>query len=443
MIKIIGLGPGSIGDLTLKTLEIMKVANKVYLRTFKHPNVEYIRDTGIEFETFDHMYDTYEDFDTLYMEIAKIVSSEEDVVYAVPGHPLVAEKSVQHIINICEESGKEYEIVSALSFIDAVVSSIKIDPVSGLKIIDGLQLDIQEPDINVSNIVTQIYSPFIACDIKIKLMDYYSDEQEVYMIRAAGVEGEEKIQKMNLYEIDRVQWVDYLTSLYIPPCKENKKYGFKDLVSVMKTLRSEEGCPWDREQTHKSLEKYLIEECYEVIDAIKKDDTENLCEELGDVLLQVVFHSEIAKEYDGFSVNDVCHGITKKMIDRHTHVFSSDICKTSGDVLSNWDKIKMKEKSQETYTKVLKDIPKTFPSLLRAMKVQDKSKKVGFEFPHIDDVIGKIEEEYKEVLDAYKVGNNIEIEEEIGDLLFSIVNFSRFLGLNPEICLTKTTEKFI
>lgn len=443
MIKIVGLGPGSTGDLTLKTLEYMKNAKKVYLRTKKHPNVEYIENMGIEFETFDSMYDSADDFDDLYLKIAKIVSNEDDVVYAVPGHPLVAEKSVGHIIRICEEAGKKYEVVTALSFIDAVITAIKIDPVLGLKVIDGLQLDIQEPDINVSNIVTQVYSPFIACDIKIKLMDYYDDEQEVYLIKAAGVDGLEKIEKMSLFEIDRIEWVDYLTSLYIPPCTVNRKYNFNDLVSIMKTLRSENGCPWDREQTHESLEICLVEECYEVLDAIKNNDTENLCEELGDVLLQVVFHSEIAREYDGFSVKDVVHGITEKMIKRHPHIFEGEKCETSGEVLLTWDKIKMKEKSQDNYTRVLKDIPMSFPSLLRAQKLQEKAKKVGFDFPNIEDIIDKIREEFDEVLTAYKNGNNSEIESEIGDLLFAVVNFSRFLGLNSEICLTNTIEKFI
>ncbi len=443
MIKIVGLGPGSVGDLTLKTLDIMKNSKKVYLRTFKHPNVEYLKENGIVFETFDHLYDSADNFDNLYVDIAKIVSSEEDVVYAVPGHPLVAEKSVEHIINICNKTGKEYEMITALSFIDAVISAVKIDPVGGLKIIDGLQLDIQEPDTSVSNIITQVYSPFIACDIKIKLMDYYDDEQEVYVIRAAGVEGLEKIEKMYLYEIDRVEWVDYLTSLYIPPCTSNKKYNFNDLVSIMKLLRSENGCPWDREQTHESLERCLIEECYEVIEAIRNDDTENLCEELGDLLLQVVFHSEIAKEYDGFSVGDVTNGIARKMIRRHPHIFKDEKCETSNDVLSNWDKIKMEEKKQENYTDILKDIPKSFPSLLRALKLQEKVKKVGFDFENIDDTIEKVKEELEEVLSAYKNGNSQQVEEEIGDLLFSIVNFTRFLKLNPEICLTNTTEKFI
>lgn len=443
MIKIVGLGPGSKGDLTLKTLDIMKNAKKVFLRTFKHPNVEYIKSLGIKFETFDDMYDSSDDFDTLYMDIAKKISEEDDVVYAVPGHPLVAEKSVQHIIDICKKNGKEYEIVTALSFIDAVITSIKIDPVKGLKVIDGLQLDVQEPDTGVSNLITQIYSPFVACDMKIKLMDYYDDEQEVYLVRAAGVEEEERIEKMYLYEIDRAEWVDYLTTLYIPPCDKNKKYNFKDLVSIMSMLRSENGCPWDREQTHESLEKCLIEECYEVLHAIREKDTENLCEELGDLLLQVVFHSEIAKEYDGFNIGDVVNGITKKMVHRHPHIFESDVCNTSNEVLSNWDKIKMTEKNQKTYTDVLKDIPMNFTALMRAQKLQEKVKKVGFEFSSIEETILKVEEEYREVLKAYKSGNNKEIEEEIGDLLFSIVNFSRFLRVNPEICLTNTIEKFI
>lgn len=443
MIKIIGLGPGSSGDLTIKAIEVMKNAKKVYLRTFKHPNVDYIKKSGIIFDTFDGMYDSAEDFDSLYLEIANIIVNEEDVVYAVPGHPLVAEKSVEHIIKMCEQQGREYELITALSFIDAVISAVKIDPVKGLKIIDGLQLDTQEPDTLSSNIVTQMYNKFVASNIKIKLMDYYDDEQEVYIIKAAGVEGLERIEKVCLYEIDRVEWVDYLTSLYIPPCTVNKKHGFKDLVSIINTLRGENGCPWDREQTHESLEKCLIEECYEVIEAIRNKDTENLCEELGDLLLQVVFHSSIASDYDGFSIQDVTNTVTEKMIKRHPHIFSDVSIETSDDVLDNWEAIKMKEKNQESYTKVLKDIPMNFPGLLRAQKLQDKARKVGFDFDNTEETIEKITEELDEMLEAYKGGSKEEIEEEIGDLLFSIVNFSRFLKINSEICLTNTIEKFI
>lgn len=442
MIKIVGLGPGSIGDLTIKAIETMKSAKKVYLRTLRHPNVDYIREQGINFDTFDEMYDNASDFDSLYINIANTIVKEEDVVYGVPGHPLVAEKSVDHIINICKENNMKYELITSISFIDAIISVMEIDPISGIKVVDGLQLEKQEPDTNISNIVTQVYNKLVASNVKIKLMDYYDDEQKVYVIRGAGVEGIEKIEEVFLYEIDRLSWIDHLTSLYIPPCT-NQKYSFNDLINIIKRLRGEKGCPWDKEQTHTSLEKCLIEECYEVIDAIRTENVDNLCEELGDLLLQVVFHSEIAKDYDGFNIKDVTHNISEKMIKRHPHIFENESVSTSDEVLGNWEKIKMKEKSQENYTKVLKDIPINFPALLRAQKVQEKVKKVGFDFENVEDTMRKIEEEYKELLAAYDERNIEEVEEEIGDLLFSIVNFTRFLRLNSEICLTNTIEKFI
>lgn len=344
MIKIVGLGPGSEEDLTLKCINALKYANNLYLRTHKHPCVDYIKSLGIEFKTFDDLYDEGESFDEVYEKIARNIVNLKDVTYAVPGHPLVAEKSVQLILEYSKLQGIEVEIIPALSFVDVITNVLKIDPIEGLKIIDGLELDKQKPDINVGNIITQVYSKMVASDVKLKLMEYYDDEQQVFVIRAAGVKELEKVKKVPLYEIDRIEWIDYLTSIYIPPVTKPKKYNFDNLIDLMKKLRSENGCPWDREQTHESLKRYIVEEAYEVIDAIDNYNMEALCEELGDLLLQVVFHSQIAEENGEFDVKDVINGITNKMIKRHTHVFGEDICETSDDVLLNWEKIKQKEK---------------------------------------------------------------------------------------------------
>lgn len=443
MIRIIGLGPGSEDDLTIKSLNIMKSANTLYLRTEKHPNVEYIKKLGINFHTFDYFYEKGEKFEEVYDKIAAEVMKYDDVVYAVPGHPLVAEKSVQLIIEQAKKKGAEIEIVSAISFIDAVINALKIDPVEGLKIIDGLQLDKQVPDIDVGNLVTQVYSKFVAANIKIRLMEYYNDEQEVYLIRAAGVPGLERVQIMSLYEIDRVNWVDYLTSLYIPPVKNKKRYDFNDLLNVMDKLRSEDGCPWDREQNHETLKKYLIEESYEVIDAIDKDDMEGLSEELGDVLLQVVFHSQIGKEFGEFDIRDVIHGITNKMITRHSHVFGEDKCETSDDVILTWDRNKKKEKNIDSYTEDLKSIPRSLPALMRSYKLQEKAAKIGFDWEDVEGPISKVHEELNEFLEVYKSQEYDKIIEEMGDLLFSIVNVCKFMEIDPELALTGTINKFI
>lgn len=443
MIKIVGLGPGGEQDLTLKSIDIMKNANNLYLRTYKHPNVDYLRSIGIKFETFDSFYDTSMEFDEVYERIAREVVNMDEVVYAVPGHPLVAEKSVQLILEYAGEKGTEVEIVPAISFVDAMIGAVKADPVEGLKIIDGLQLDRQKPDTKVGNVITQVYSRLIASDIKIRLMDVYDDEQEVYMIRAAGVPGLEKIERMPLYNIDRVDWVDYLTSIYVPPVINNKKYDFSDLLEIMEVLRGDDGCPWDREQTHESLREYLIEEAYEVVDAIEGNDMDALSEELGDVLLQVVFHSQIGKEFGEFDIRDVVHGIANKLVNRHSHIFAEDKCSNPKEVEQNWDRIKKEEKNIKSHTEALKLVPRVLPALIRSYKVQEKAAKVGFDWDRVEDAVLKVEEELRELLEVYKGVEVGKITEELGDLFFAVVNVSRFLDINPEFALTKTVEKFI
>ncbi|WP_103896025.1 nucleoside triphosphate pyrophosphohydrolase [Caloramator fervidus] len=443
MIKIVGLGPGSVDDLTLKTIETLKNSSKVFLRTYKHPNVWYLKELGIKFETFDIFYDEGRDFDEVYEKIARRIIEERDCVYAVPGHPLVAEKSVELILKYSKENNIEVEVIPALSFIDAVFNVLKIDPSCGFKLIDGLMLGDQVPDLNTSNVITQVYNKFVAGEIKIKLMEYYDDEQEVYVVRAAGVKDLERIEKVKLYEIDRLDFIDYLTTLYIPPVKEKKRKDFNDLINLVEMLRSPKGCPWDREQTHESLKRYLIEECYEIIESIDKKDYDGLCEELGDVLLHVVFHSQIAKENEYFDIWDVTDGIVRKMIKRHPHVFGDKRIQTAEDVVEIWEKNKMKEKNVKSYTENLKKIPIVLPALLRSLKVQEKASEVGFDWDNVEDALNKIKEEFEELLKVYKTKDNDKILEEIGDLLFAVVNVARFLNVNPEEALNRTTSKFI
>lgn len=221
------------------------------------------------------------------------------------------------------------------------------------------------------------------------------------------------------------------------------KYDLNELIEIMKHLRSENGCPWDREQTHESLKKYLIEETYEVLEAIDLKDKDKIYEELGDLLLQIVFHAQIANENEEFNMDDVISSISRKMIQRHTHVFGDAKADTPDEVVSNWEAIKKKEKGLKTQTGVLKDIPKNLPALMRGYKVQQKAAQVGFDWDDIEDVFKKVDEELQELREAYKDGCKKNISEELGDLLFSVVNLSRFLKVQPEIALTGTTEKFI
>lgn len=237
--------------------------------------------------------------------------------------------------------------------------------------------------------------------------------------------------------------MDYLTSLYIPPVEKKRRYDLGDLVKVMERLRGPNGCPWDKKQTHESLMQYLVEESYEVLEAIEEKDMEKLCEELGDVLLQVVFHSRIAMESGKFDIYDVTDSITQKMINRHTHIFGEDVCNTADEVLGNWEEIKRKEQQHKTITDVLKHVPKHMPALMRSYKVQDKAARVGFDWDSIEGAIFKVNEELQEFREVYKSEEYGKIIEELGDLLFAVVNVCRFAKVMPEFALHSTTEKFI
>jgi tetrapyrrole methylase family protein/MazG family protein len=232
--------------------------------------------------------------------------------------------------------------------------------------------------------------------------------------------------------------------VYIPPALDKAKFkSFDELVELMEGLRGEGGCPWDKEQTRESLRPYLLEETYEVLDAIDKDDLELIVEELGDLLLQVVFHSQIAKEDGEFDINEVITSIVNKLIVRHPHVFGDVKATSESGALKSWEASKREYKGIDTYTQTLIDIPEILPGLMRAYKVQQKAALAGFDWDDIEDAFAKVYEETEEVKEVYKTGERAIIEGEIGDLLFSVINVSRFLKIQPELALRATTEKFI
>ena len=220
-------------------------------------------------------------------------------------------------------------------------------------------------------------------------------------------------------------------------------YDIFDLLQIMSILRSENGCVWDREQDHHSIRNNFIEETYEAVEAIDQEDPVLLQEELGDVLLQVVFHTEMEKERNTFDFHDICDGICKKLIHRHPHVFGNVEVSSSGEVLDNWDKIKKEEKQQQTATSTLEGVSKALPSLMRSYKVQKRAAKTGFEYPDIADAVGDLKSELTELEEAMAGKNGDEIMEELGDLLFSVVNVARMLGKDPEEALYRSTDKFI
>lgn len=445
-IYVIGLGPGSVDALTLGAVSRIKSGKKNFLRTEKHPTVKYFCDNNIGYRSYDYIYDSQEDFQSVYrtivQELIKEAELEDEINYYVPGNPMVAEKTVELLL----ESDIEVEIVSGMSFIEPMIEIVRRDPINGLKIVDGAIFHSLMVDINVDTIITQVYNRRILSEVKLILSEMYTDDHEVWLVHSGGIKGEEKILKIQVFELDRYDEIGSLTSIYVPKIEKNIKdiYDFNDIMGIMRILRGSDGCPWDIEQTHESIRQSLIEEAYEVVDAIDSKDVDNLCEELGDLLLQVVFHSQIAYEEGEFNPIDITSGLANKLILRHPHVFSQKDVENSTEVVYNWNKIKYANREITTLSGILKDLPR-LPALMLSYKVQDKAAGIGFDWDDIQGPIDKVKEEFHEVMEAmdlYGKGHEL-VEGEVGDLLFAVVNLSRFLDINPELALNRTINKFI
>ncbi|MCL6477987.1 MAG: nucleoside triphosphate pyrophosphohydrolase [Peptococcaceae bacterium] len=450
VITLVGLGPGDPGMLSLAAVEALTKSGCTWLRTGVHPVVGWLKEKKIPFKTFDHIYREEKNFQEVYRRIAREIMAmgrERDVLYALPGHPLVAEESVQLIIDGAAAEGLEISIIPGVSFLDAMFAAVKSDPAAGLHIVDGLRLDEQQPDPAVSTVVVQAYNRVVLSEIKLTLMDYYPDEHTVMVVTAAGIPDREKVTACPLYELDRVKGVNHLTSIYIPPLAGASRskgcfYPLDRLVGIMERLRGEKGCPWDREQDHRSLRPYLLEEAYEVIEALDRQDMYNICEELGDLLLQIVFHAQIASENGHFNINDVVDTIAEKMVRRHPHVFGDVNVENSQEVINNWAAIKEKEKPGKRKKSVLDGIPGNLAALMKAREAQSRAAKVGFDWPDYKGALDKVYEELNEAVEAIKSGSGVQKENEIGDILFAVVNLARLLKIDAEVALTKTVNKF-
>jgi tetrapyrrole methylase family protein/MazG family protein len=234
-----------------------------------------------------------------------------------------------------------------------------------------------------------------------------------------------------------------MTNLFIEAGDRVMKNNFNDLVELMERLRGPDGCPWDQKQTSGSLKPFLIEECYEVVDALDEGSPDHVKEELGDLLFQIIFHARIAEENDQFTINEVIATSIEKMTRRHPHVFGDARLTTDKAVLANWEEIKKKEKGYKDRKSILEGVPRHLPSLLRAHQLQARAARVGFDWSKIDEALPKLDEEMAEFKESLKNKDAAGIEEELGDIFFMLVNISRFLGVNPEEALRKTISKFI
>ncbi|MNE24166.1 Nucleoside triphosphate pyrophosphohydrolase [compost metagenome] len=291
-----------------------------------------------------------------------------------------------------------------------------------------------------------MYDAFTASDVKLALMERYPDDFEVVVGHSLGVAGDQQIVRVPLYELDRTPGYGNLSLIWVPRSDNAalRNRSFERLHEIVSILRSPEGCPWDREQTHQSIRKNFIEELYEALEAIDNDDPDGMQEEFGDVILQVMLHSQMEEEVGAFSVYDVIQSLNEKLIFRHPHVFGDQSATDSAEALGNWEQMKAEEKRRKGTERksVLDGIPPDLPALMKAYKLQKKASKVGFDWDELEPMLSKIEEELSELREAIASKDKEEQAAELGDLLFAVVNASRFIQADPEEALTRTNIKF-
>lgn len=327
---------------------------------------------------------------------------------------------------------------------DALLTSLNLDLSQGLEVLDATRLTERPPAGDLPLIIRHLGGAVVS-EVKRVLVGRYPEGHSATLLRDGA------LHTLALHDLDKQDWADYDTSLYVPPLKRSGAgdtdprrwvstlWPADPLVEVMSRLRAPEGCPWDREQTHQSLRKYMLEEAYEAVEAIDTGDPRLICEELGDVLLQVVFHAQVAREAGTFDFHDVVEGITAKLVRRHPHIFGDVVAETAADVARNWEAIKQAEKGGKAPESVLGKVSTALPALSRANEVQKRAAKVGFDWDDLAGPVSKVREELDEVLAAAPA----EQEGELGDLLFAVVNLARMLKVDPELALTGTTAKFI
>lgn len=440
-IVVVGLGPGDAGHLTVEAMQVLSDATEIYLRTRRHPTVASLP-SHLALHSFDHFYEKTEAFEEVYENIARRVlelgQRPEGVVYAVPGHPLVGEASVHRVLALAEEADIPVRIVAGVSFLEPVTTALGIDPFDGLQIADATELAARHhPNLDPDHpaLVVQLYDRDIAAQVKLTLMNLYHDDHPVTLVHAAGT-PQQVVREMPLYELDRQEEIKHLSSLYIPPLESpGSLFTYQDIVA---RLRAPDGCPWDQKQTHLSLRKHLLEEAYEVLEALDAQDSQGLCEELGDLLLQVFLHAQVATEAGEFKLIDSVSSVITKLIRRHPHVFGTVHVNDADEVLRNWEEIKKEEKGGE-FVSSLAGVSELLPALALSQEMQDRAARIGFDWDDIQGVKDKVQEELLELEQAQGAEDR---EAELGDVLFSLVNLARWLDLDAESALRGANHRF-
>lgn len=426
-VTVVGLGPAGPDLVTAAALDAIARIDVRFVRTTRHPAAS----VAGKATSFDDVYESASSMDEVYSTIVDrlvvAAATHGEVLYAVPGSPAVAERTVQLLL---AHDGVQVGVVAALSFLDLAWTRLGVDPFAeGVRVIDGHRFAVEAAGQRGPLLVGQCDSRAVLSGIKLAFENVAPST--VVVLQRLGL-PDESIVAVPWHELDRVVEPDHLTSLWIPTFEAAVASELVTFVEVVRRLREE--CPWDREQTHSSLTKYVLEEAYEVVDAIESGSVDHLAEELGDLLLQVVLHAAIATQAGDFTIADVARTITEKMVRRHPHVFGDVTVADTDEVRRNWEAIKSAEKPERTGA--LDGIPGSLPALSYAAKLSKRAAGAGFDWRVLAPVFDKVREELDE-LEAEPAS-----ADELGDVLFSMVNVARHLGHDPEAALRGAATKF-
>lgn len=451
VVTVVGLGPGPVGLVTQETIEAISSSTTRFVRTTRHPSATLVGSAV----SFDDEYERHDTFAEVYAAIAARVADAAlkngSALYAVPGSPGVLEDGVRRLL---ADERLEVRVLSAVSFLDLAWLRLGIDPVdAGVRLVDAHRFAESAANSAGPFLVAQCHADWVLSEIKLAHESARGDER-VTVLHHLGL-ADERVLDTTWDDLDRLERshglvVDHLTSLYVPQLAEPVAGEMARLHALARTLR--EQCPWDREQTHASLVRYLIEETYEVVDALNALDDDDpstdeaLIEELGDLLYQIEFHTTIAEQQGRFSLADVARTTHEKLVRRHPHVFGDVQATNAGEVVTTWDEIKRAERA----AKIVDDAPDFFagvsraaPSLSLAQKLQKRAAEVGFDWPDVHGASAKLDEEIGELRVAAQSGDPAVVRMELGDVLFSVVNVARKLGLDAETALRDAADKFV
>lgn len=429
MIKVIGLGCAD-GDLSLRGAVAIDSAELVVVKTALTDTYKFFVEENIDHITLDEFYETSEDFDDLDDKIVEYLLSVQDkkVCYCVNGNGA----DDRSVVKLCQKT--QVEMIAGVSRELSILKKYPATSVVKVSAYDIVGDKAFSYDKTMPFVIVDIDNGYIASEIKEVLSRVVGEEVKIVFFK-----GEEEFE-IFAYELDRQLDFNFECGVYVAPFQitDEQEYNFSDLLRIMYRLRGKNGCDWDKAQTHMSIRKNMIEEAYELVEAIENEDIDNIIEESGDVILQGVFHTIIGEEEGEFNANETLTGLCKKLVTRHTHIFGDVVANNAEEALKAWENAKAKEKSQQTISDKLRGVAKALPSLQKATKYQKYLAKIGMDFENIEQIKNKILEEMQEVVCA----NEENLELECGDLLFAVSNLLRFLGVDGELALNKACEKF-